>query len=547
MLKHRLCQIRRLRASHFATGGFVAALLLWSASGSRGDEIPAHQAQRIFEAAPSRPRVEPKRSRRVLIWNTPAHLMGNDPHKGYCIPYGAAAFAAIARKTGAFEAEVSDDLAMYFPENLSRFDAVVMNNSSGSWITPTRTDLEQPQFRRHGSTAEAVEGVLRQSLLDYVRNGGGLVVIHYAVAANRHWPGFQELMGASFLGHPWNEEIGVRVEEPDHPLVAAFGGKDFRLADEIYEYGDPWRRDNVRVLLSLDPARTNMGVPWIHRKDDDFALAWVTTRGKGRLFVTSFGHRTELFWDSRVLEFYRDGVQFATGDLDAPAEPRSGPPRRPVPGTEPVRGLPGFVNLFNGRDLSGWEGDSRIWSVEDGAITGQTTEGTRVTENTFLTWKDELEDFELRLRFKLEDGNSGVYFRARKRGGSNQDREALTGMQADFSADGRWTGVIMEYTLREILAERGERVVIDEQGERVVTGKLERADELLAVAKPLEWNDYAIVARGGVIKIAINGITMAELEDRDPKRLKRGWLGLQVHTGPPMRVQFKNIHLRRLK
>ncbi|MCZ7638076.1 MAG: ThuA domain-containing protein [Verrucomicrobia bacterium] len=197
-------------------------------------------------------------------------------------------------------------------------------------------------------------------------------------------------MGASFLGHPWNEEIGVRVEEPDHPLTAAFGGADFRLADEIYEYGDPWRRDHVRVLLSLDPARTNMGVPWIHRNDGDFALAWVTTRGQGRLFVTSFGHRTELFWDPRVLQFYLDGVQFATGDLDAPTEPRPAPARRPVPGTEPVAGLPGFVSLFNGRDLAGWEGDPRIWSVQEGAITGQTTESTRVTENTFLTWKDEL-------------------------------------------------------------------------------------------------------------------------------------------------------------
>lgn len=480
-----------------------------------------------------------------MIWNTPAHLMENDPHKGYCIPYGAAAFEALARKTGAFAAEVSDHLERYLPENLSQFDAVVLNNSSGPWITPTRADLERPEFRRHGTTAEAVEAVLRRSLLDFVHNGGGLVVIHYAVAANPHWPGFRELMGASFLGHPWNEEIGVRVEEPDHPLTAAFGGADFRLADEIYEYGDPWRRDHVRVLLSLDPARTNMGVPWIHRNDGDFALAWVTTRGQGRLFVTSFGHRTELFWDPRVLQFYLDGVQFATGDLDAPTEPRPAPARRPVPGTEPVAGLPGFVSLFNGRDLAGWEGDPRIWSVQEGAITGQTTESTRVTENTFLTWKDELEDFELRLRFKLEGGNSGIYFRARKRGSSSQDREALTGMQADISADGRWTGVIMEYTLREVLAERGERVIIHEQGERQVGGRLGEPDALLAVTKPGEWNDYAIVAQGGEIQIAINGVRMADLEDRDPKRLKRGWLGLQVHTGPPMRVQFKDIWLRR--
>lgn len=168
----------------------------------------------------------------------------------------------------------------------------------------------------------AVELVLRKSLLDYVAGGGGVVGIHFAIAANSHWPGFKELLGAAFTGHPWNEEIGVRVEEPGHPLVAAFDGKDFRLADEIYEYGNPYDRARLRVLLSLDPARSNMGVKWINRKDNDFALAWVKACGQGRVFNTSFGHRTELFWNPRLLQFYLDAVQFAAGDLEAPTAPR---------------------------------------------------------------------------------------------------------------------------------------------------------------------------------------------------------------------------------
>ena len=96
--------------------------------------------------------------------------------------------------------------------------------------------------------------------------------------------------------------------------------------------------------------------------------------------------------------------------------------------------------------------------MRDGAITGQTTPEVRVTENNFLIWKDEVEDFELRLKFKLEGGNSGIYYRARKRPPGQTKGEALVGTQADFSADGRWTGVIMEYTLREVLAERGQQV-----------------------------------------------------------------------------------------
>lgn len=522
----------------------LLALPAWTSPAA--DEIPAHRVSQIFDVAPARARVAPKKPRRVLIWNTPAHLMDKDPHKGYCIPYGSAALEAIGKKSGAFEPVVSDDLAMYFPENIRRFDAIVMNNSSGAWITPTDADMARDAFSKQGVDKAAVEQVLRKSLVDYVTNGGGIVSVHFAIAANAHWPEFKELLGGKFTGHPWNEEIGVTVEEPGHPLVAAFGGKDFRIADEIYEYGTPYDRAKLRVLLSLDPARSNMGVKWINRKDGDFALAWVKPYGKGRVFNTSFGHRTELFWDPRMLTFYLDAIQFATGDLDVPTAPRSDRPARRVPGTEPVPGLTGFVSLFNGLDLAGWEGDPRIWSVRDGVITGQTTEAVRVTENNFLIWKDEVEDFELRLKFKLEGGNSGIYYHARKRPPGQTQGEPLVGTQADLSADGRWTGVIMEYTLREILAERGQKVLIETNGTKRTVGSVGEPPQLLSKVKPGEWSDYTVFAKGGQVKLVINGVPMSEVEDRDPKRLIRGWLAVQVHTGPPMRVQFKDIFLRRL-
>jgi hypothetical protein len=286
-------------------------------------------------------------------------------------------------------------------------------------------------------------------------------------------------------------------------------------------------------------------VKWINRKDNDFALAWVKGYGKGRIFNTSFGHRAELYWNPQVLQFYLDAIQFATGDLEAPTEPRATRPERRIPGTDPVPGLEGFVNLFNARDLAGWEGDPRIWSVKDGAITGQTTADVTVKENSFLVWKDEVEDFELRLKFKLQGGNSGIYYRARKRPADQKTGEALVGTQADFDSTGRWTGVIMEYTLREVLAERGEKVTIDAGGKKEATGSLGDAKKLLEAVKPNEWNDYAVVAKGGHVTLAINGMPMSELDDKDPKRLVRGWLGLQVHVGEPMQVQFKDVFLHR--
>lgn len=318
------------------TYSFLFVITVLACRSFSAEKIPAHQARKIAEAAPAKAHVVPKKPRRVLIWITPPHLMEKDPHKGYCIPYGTAAFETLGRKSGAFEPIVSGDLAMYLPENIWKFDAIVMNNSSGPWIMPTDTDMCKKVFKKHGKKKAVVEQVLRRSLLDYVSNGGGIMAIHFAIGANRHWPGFQQLLGATFTGHPWNEEVGITVEEPGHPLVAAFSGKDFRLADEIYQYGDPYNRSNVRVLLSLDPERTNMGVKWIRREDNDFALAWVKSHGKGRVFYTSFGHRTELFWNSKLLQFYLDAIQFATGDLETLTAPRYQRPVRRAPGPTPA-------------------------------------------------------------------------------------------------------------------------------------------------------------------------------------------------------------------
>ena len=312
-----------------------AAVALTSSAGLAVEEIPEHRQKQIQEAAPDAPGVVPKKPRKVLIWNTPDLLYPKDPHKGYCVPYGSHAMQVLGEKTGAFEPVVSGDLAMYLPENIGQFDAIVMNNSCGPWITPSDADLEREPFKGHGDKA-AVEQLLRKSLLDYVSDGGGIMAFHFALGANRQWPEFHAMLGATFTGHPWNEEVGVTNEEPDHPLLAAFEGEDFRLADEIYQFGPPFARDGVRVLLSIDAQTTNMGVRWIRREDNDFALAWVKTHGKGRVFYTSFGHRTELFWNQALLRFYLDAIQFATGDLEVPTAPRADRPNKPWPGPTPL-------------------------------------------------------------------------------------------------------------------------------------------------------------------------------------------------------------------
>jgi type 1 glutamine amidotransferase len=292
-------------------------------------QVNKQQAERVRAAVPDKATVTPKKPRRVLIWNTP--FMDKSPHKGYTIPQAEYAMTLLGRQTGAFEPVVSDDVAMYLPENLKKFDAIVMNNSNGPWIRPTEKDMSK--FDKFSGDIDAAERFLQKSLLDWVRNGGGIVAYHHAIAGNTHWPEFVELLGAKYWGHPWNEEVGVELDESVHPLLASFDGKDFRLSEEIFQFREPYSRQKLRVLLSLDTSTTNMGVPWIHRDDNDFALAWVRQYDKGRVFYCAFGHRTEIWWNPAILRFYLDAIQFATGDLEAPTAPR--------PNDHPVKRAPG--------------------------------------------------------------------------------------------------------------------------------------------------------------------------------------------------------------
>jgi len=304
------------RLFYIAVLGMIAFLIL---SAIANAQVNKEQMEKIQAAVPQKSRVTPEKHRRVLIWNTP--LMEKSPHKGYTIPQAEYAFKLLGDKTGAYEPIVSDDLTMYLPQNLKQFDAIIMNNSCGRWIQPT--DESMARLKQYGPDKESVEKLLRQSLLDFVSNGGGIFAYHFAIGANDHWPEFHQMLGAAYWGHPWNEEVAVKVEEPNHPLLAVFEGKNFRLAEEIFQFREPYSRDKLRVLLSLDTRNTNMNVPWINRKDNDFALAWVRQYGKGRVFYCAFGHHTEIWWNSKILQFYLDDIQFAVGDLAADATPNT--------------------------------------------------------------------------------------------------------------------------------------------------------------------------------------------------------------------------------
>ena len=204
----------------------------------------------------------------------------------------------------------------------------------------------------------------------------------------------------------------------------------------------------------------------------------------------------------------------------------------------------GFTSLFNGENLDGWEGDSSLWSVENGAIVGQTSADAPIKHNSFLIWKNgEIDDFELRLKYKIDSGNSGIQVRSFMRGQPHQ----LGGYQADIDAGGKWVGTNYGEGFRGILAKRGQKATINEDGKPEVTGATGDPAELGEKVKAGEWNDYHIIAKGYDIIIKINGVTMSELKDLDTDTRRRvGLLGFQLHVGPPMKVSFKDIRLKRL-
>ena len=204
----------------------------------------------------------------------------------------------------------------------------------------------------------------------------------------------------------------------------------------------------------------------------------------------------------------------------------------------------GFVPIFDGKTLKGWDGDPKFWRVEDGAITGQTTPDNPTQGNTFIIWRDgKLEDFELRLKFRIVGGNSGIQYRSRE-----VEKWVMSGYQADIDSTDKYIGILYEERARGILALRGKRVVIDEDGTLNEVGSTAEDATILDSIKKEGWNEYSIKVEGNHLVQSINGnVTVDVTDNQTAKRASSGLLALQLHAGPPMLVQFKDIQLKQLK
>ena len=206
-----------------------------------------------------------------------------------------------------------------------------------------------------------------------------------------------------------------------------------------------------------------------------------------------------------------------------------------------------FKPIFDGKTLNGWKApDMSYWLVEDGAITARATKQNPVKKNQFLVWQlGQLDDFKLKLKYRISGtaaANSGIQFRSR----IEEDGLAI-GYQADIDLGGRWAGALYDEHGRGLLAQRGQKTVIDSAGKMTRTS-IGDPDALWANINKDGWNDYHIIARGGHIILKINDKVTAEVIDNDKKQQDlSGVLALQLHSGPPLTVQFKDVRLKRLK
>jgi hypothetical protein len=217
------------------------------------------------------------------------------------------------------------------------------------------------------------------------------------------------------------------------------------------------------------------------------------------------------------------------------------------PGIDPLNpeDHAGFTSIFDGKTLNGWDGDPAFWRVDGGSIVGESTVANPLKVNTFIIWLGgETRDFELKVDYRINNTNSGVQYRSIEM--PSVGKWVLKGYQADIDFQNTYTGQLYEERGRGFLALRGQVTRLD-PGQKKLIANLRSGDELKSLIRPTDWNQMHIIARGNVLTHILNGALMSQAVDDDPaNRAASGKLGFQLHAGPPMKVEFRNVWLKPL-
>jgi len=263
-------------------------------------QLSAQEIEKIAAALPSKAVVEAKPRKMLVFWRCEGFFHGS-------IPVVNKALEMMGKKTGLYDVVITDDYSVFTPEKLKEFDAVCLNNTTGMKFDPKET----PERCK--------------ALLDFVKSGKGIVGVHAATDNFKQWPEGEEMMGGKFTGHPWGggDTVAIKINQPNHPLMAPFKGKGFKVKEEIYRTEPPlYSRSKQLVLMSLDMSDPETKSKASKPSDADTGISWVKNVGKGRVFYCSLGHNDEIFMNEAILQHYLAGIQFAFGDYKVDTKPK---------------------------------------------------------------------------------------------------------------------------------------------------------------------------------------------------------------------------------
>ena len=280
-------------------------------------ELSPQWLSQIEELAPESPAAPPKTGRRLLVFSL---------HTGYehwCIPHTESVVRILSAKTGIAGCTATKDIAVFEAGRLSEFDAVVLNNTC-----PERDhrDIFYDVFRQDTAMSEADRRAkaaeLESNLIEFVRNGGGLVLLHGGTTMQINSMAFSEMTGGSFDFHPPQQPVAIGLADPDHPITRAFGREGFTITDEPYFFKNAYADKNFHPLLYMDAGKlSGLEQPV---SDPIRYISWIKPFGRGRVFVSAPSHNAQSFENGAFLQFLMNGIQYALGDLEADDTPLPG-------------------------------------------------------------------------------------------------------------------------------------------------------------------------------------------------------------------------------
>ncbi|MEE9461690.1 MAG: ThuA domain-containing protein [Bacteroidales bacterium] len=295
---------------------FLSALTINSnslhAQGLEEVELNSDWMDMIKELAPEEPAVKPAKVPRILVFTL------STEYQHWVVPHTTSIMEILSAKTGAFVIDQTVDIQVF--EDLKGYDAVLLNNNCSAG---ERRDLFWDELGKNkdltGKERDKKAARLEKNLIEFVKSGGGLMVVHGGIVMQNNSMEFSEMVGGSFDYHPVQQEVQVELVEPDHPLLTGFKGQTFVHVDEPYIFKNAYFDYDFRPLLSMDASALHSLKEEI--KDPIIYISWIKRYGKGRVFYISPSHNAQSYEDPRLLQFYLDGLQYVTGDLKCDDSP----------------------------------------------------------------------------------------------------------------------------------------------------------------------------------------------------------------------------------